>query len=321
MSLVCHIDKTVHADRAALHRHLRGKMKQEEYYLQHEPRHDLGTGAPIPFKTVEQYLSQEFIDRESIKRYIKEQPAKAREWAISWLKRRKEEKGLVYAPSQVELRSLQCPTMPYYDSVGGYYDIARELGYRERYVNETLAFINVVKGVMQDSREQTPLKLPGVVTTVIKLDYGDYQAVGPADHGVYIERKGLGDFVGTLNCRKIERKKKGEDSAFERFDRELTRAAANGHYIVMLVESSIQTALQYDDENSPHYVESMRHSSAGPAHVFKNLRDLLTKYPLSFQAVFADGRAEAARIALKIFTMGDQVRQIDLQNAVERKLL
>lgn len=322
MSIVCHIDQTVHADRAALHKHIRPLMKQETYYSLHEARYDLASGEPIPFKTVDQYLSQDFLDKDSIKRYIKEQPAKAREWAISWLRRRKEEKGLVYAPSQVELRSLQCPTMFYYDHVGGYYAITRQLGFSDRYTGQYPEITHTISGVIQDTREQRPIKL-GVKTTVAKVEYGDYAAI--PDKGVYIERKSLNDFVGTLNRRVNTRVKKDDsvtlDTAFDRFDRELARAAANGHYIVMLVECTITGAQEYDDEQSEHYDRSLSRSKAGVAHVFKNLRDLLVKYPLSFQAVFADGRDEAARIALKVFGMGEQVRRVDLQHALERNLL
>jgi hypothetical protein len=315
VSIICHIDQTAHHDRAALHKHLRPLMKLESYYTQFEKRVDLATGESIPYKDAEQYLSQDFIDKRSIKRYIKEQPEQARTWAINWLRRRKEEKELVYAPSQVELRSLSCPSMPYFDSVGGYYTITQQIGYATRFLNETpKVFEDLTSAtVIQDSREQVPLKLP-LKTIVAKLDEADYGLAAPHDRGVYIERKGLGDFVGSMNCRKVTRKK-GDDSSFERFDRELARAKEQGHYIVMLVEANINDALGFN------YLPQMRWTKVSPNHVFHNLRDLLVKYPLSFQAVFADGRVEAARVAIKIFEMGDQVRRVDLQQAYERKLL
>lgn len=318
MSLICHLDQTEHADRAALHKHLRPLMKLEAYYLTYERRVDLATGEPIPFKDAEQYLAQDFVDKKSIKRYIKEQPEKARVWAINYLRRRKEEKGLIYAPSQVELRSLQCPSTPYYDSVGGYYTIARELGFKDRYIsyteqNTASAVDWDDKCIICDTREQIPLKFT-VRTVKQALKYGDYALAEPHDQGIYIERKGLSDFVGTLNCRKVERKKQ-DDSSFERFDRELARSVANDHYIVMLVEANINDALGFN------YLPQMRWTKVSPSHVFKNLRDLLTKYPLHFQAVFADGRVEAARVAIKIFEIGASVRNIDLQHQYEKGIL
>ena len=319
MSIICLADQTEHETIKALHAHLRHfKIKQASYYQQYHPRLCKGTGQPIPYKDYEQYWSQDFIDKNAIKEFLTKEPAKGREWAINWLRKRKEEKGLVYAPSQVELRSLQCPSQPYFDFVGGYYHITRELGFKDRYRDEVPSFTHTITGVIQDSREQQPLKL-GIKTVVAKVNEGDY-GLSENDLGVYIERKGLGDFVGTLSSRSIERVK-SEDSNLARFDRELARATKQGHYIVMLVEASIQTALEYNDPKSPHYVESMKWSSASPSYVFKNLRDLLTKYPLSFQAVFMDGRVNAAQKALRIFQMGDQVRRVDLQNALEKGLL
>ncbi len=137
----------------------------------------------------------------------------------------------------------------------------------------------------------------------------------PHDKGVYIERKSVSDFAGTLNARENTREnKKKDDTLFtnlDRFDRELARAKENGHYIVMLVEVKITDALSFD------YLPQMRWSRVKPSHVMKNLRDFLVKYPLNFQAVFVDGRVEAARVALKVFGMGEQVKSVDLQHAYE----
>lgn len=326
MSVICLIDNTEHADLAALHKYLRPRMKQEAYYRHYLNKKDPVTGADIPFKNVDQYLSQDFIDKESLKKWIKLNPVAGREWAVKWLKTRKEEKGLTYAPSQVELRSLECPSMHYYDSVGGYYAIARELGYVDRYLPRAPFFVPLLAAcsVIQDSREQQPIKLP-LKTVVGKVDEGDYALAAPHDRGIYIERKSLGDLVGTFNRRVNQRVKKDSsvtlDTSFDRFDRELGRAAEKNSYIVMVVESSLDVALNYDDEQSDYYDPSMRWSKAGPQHVMKNLRDLLTKYPLTFQAVFADGRAEAARVMMRIFEAGEDVKRVDLQYNYERRLL
>ena len=100
----------------------------------------------------------------------------------------------------------------------------------------------------------------------------------------------------------------------DRFDRELARASANGHYIVMVVECPIERALTFDEDEN-------RRSRGSSSHVFYNLRTLLTKYPLNFQAVFVNGRAEAARITVDVLAMGEQIKQIDLQYALEKGLL
>lgn len=318
MSIVCLIDSTEHGSIEALHKYIRPKMKQETYYTQYFDKKCLGSGKPIPFKTAEQYLSQDFIDKNQIKAFIKKEPVKAREWAVNWLKKRKEEKGLVYAPSQAELKSLHCPSMLYFDSVGGYYEIARELGFKHRYVsyteqNTAIAVTSDDICIICDTREQKVLDFTAR-TVKGTLNVGDYALAAPHDKGIRIERKGLGDFVGSLNCRKITRKK-GDDSSFERFSREMDRAVEAGQYVVMVVESSINDALGFN------YLPQMRWSRVSPSHVFHNLRELLVKYPLSFQVVFADGRTEAARLVVKLLTMGMEVKTIDLEYAYQRGLL
>lgn len=324
MSVICHIDGSEYESVADVHALLKSlRIKQADYYAKHAPRYCKGTGDPIPYKDYKQYFSQEFADKNALKKWIKANPVEGRAWAIEWLRKRKEEKKLIYAPSQAELRSLQCPSMPYYDSVGGYYDICRELGFKEQYVSYTEQ--NTAKAVdsgdicfICDNREQNPLKL-AAKTVKGTLNCGDYGIAPPHDKGVYIERKSISDFAGTLNKRANERKKKDNsvtlDIGLDRFDRELARAASDNHYIVMLVECSITQALSFD------YLPQMKWSKVKPSYVFKNLRDLLTKYPLNFQVVFADGRVEAARLAVKILQMGDQVRHIDLEYALERGVL
>ncbi len=190
MPLICQFDQSEHPTLKALHAHLRVfKWKQADYYTQFYPRICLGTGKPIPFKDREQYLSQDFVDKNAIKAFLRKEPVKGREWAIEWLRRRKEEKGLVYAPSQVELRSLQCPSMPYYDFVGGYYSITRELGFKDRYVsytgqNTALAVDMADVTVIVDNREQKPLTLP-VKTVKGTINAGDYALAAPHDKGLH----------------------------------------------------------------------------------------------------------------------------------------
>lgn len=320
MSITCLIDNTEHESLEALHKYLRPRMKQENYYTHYLNKRCLGSGEPIPFKNAEQYLAQDFLDKNQIRSFLKKEPIRGREWAINWLKKRKEEKGLIYAPSQVELRSLQCPSMPYYESIGGYYKITRELGFKDRYIRPKEIVASEISDVTYicDTREQLPLKLSGNVIRG-KINAGDYSLAAPHDKGVYIERKSISDFAGTLNqrtnVRENKRKADTEFTSLERFDRELARAAEQRHYIVMVVENKISDALSFD------YLPQMRWSKVKPSHCFKNLRDLLIKYPLSFQVVFVDGRTEAARMVAKVLGMGEQVRITDLQFAYEEGIL
>ena len=51
------------------------------------------------------------------------------------------------------------------------------------------------------------------------------------------------------------------------------------------------------------------------------VRDILTDFPFSFQAVFVDGRVEAAKAAIGIFELGEQVKTTDIQHVYEEEKL
>jgi hypothetical protein len=214
--------------------------------------------------------------------------------------------------------------MPYYDKVGakegGYYGITESMGYVSRYKSDAPVFTPLPKDVVvvQDSREQAPIKL-SVRTVETTLSVGDYAlSVEPVKgFNVRIERKSIGDWCGTMSAKKVARKggKKGtgphEDSALQRFERELDRAVEANLYVVMMVESNI------NDAQSIGYLPQTKWVKASSSYLMHNLRELLVKYPLHFQCLFVDGRTEMARVMLKIFEMGEQVKTCDLQHAYE----
>ncbi len=189
-----------------------------------------------------------FTDRDSLRQWLKAQPREVGlAWAKEWLVKRKADKGLVYAPSQAELRMLCCPTIPYYESVaeaeGGYNGVTQALGFKPRYTQTPPTFTPLPSDaiVIQDTREQVPVLLP-LAKTIATVDVGDYALAAPHDQGVRIERKSLADFCGTLSGRKQVREGKAvttEWSNLERFDRELARAQEQGLYVVMMVESTL----------------------------------------------------------------------------------
>lgn len=300
----CLADNSIHENREALHKYLRRlKIKQEDYYTTYHPRFDLFSGEPIPFENGEQYLRTDFVNKHNIKKFIKQKPEEAKEWAIAWLAKRKEEKNLIYPPTHVELRSLMCPTVRYYNSIGGYNKICEKLGYKIRF-SGNLTTVSLPKNtvLIQDTREQKPLQFE-IPIEIKALKVGDY---GIAGNHVFIERKSLNDFVSTISSRKkaiFGNAKQG----IERFKAELDRARALNAYIVMVVEEDINSALSFN------FLPHMRHTSATPAFIFKNLRDLLIDYADCFQAVFVKGRYEAAQIIIKIFEAGETIKNIDIQ--------
>lgn len=327
MTYTCAVDQTPHTSLDALHAYVKSayRLSQKTYWITYAPRKDLLTGEVIPFKDAEQYLAADFTDKNHLRKWLKEQPREVGlKWAKDWLVKRKVSKGLTYAPSQAELRMLCCPSMPYYESVaaadGGYYGITAALGFKRRYAKAPLTFTPLPRDaiVVQDSREQSPIRLP-CATQIGALDVGDYAIAQPHyDKGIRIERKSLSDFCGTLSGRKQVRQNKTsttEWSNLERFDRELARATEAGLHVVMMVESSITDAQRFD------YLPQTKWVKATPAYIFHNLRDLLQRYPLSFQVLFVDGRVEMAAKMLRVFELGAQVRECDLQHLYEEGLL
>lgn len=301
----CLIDNSSHGTLEELHKHLRKlKVRQEDYYVQYVVRKDLYTGESIPFKNVEQYLAAEFINKENLKNWIISNPEEGKKWAINWLEKRKKEKLLEYPPCQVELKSLLCPSIHYYNRNGGYNDICRNLGYKIRFDGKFEKGKIPVKELIVDTREQVTLKFP-IPTEKSKLNCGDY-GLKNGDVGVYIERKSMNDFISTLSDRQV----RGFDSNFDRFGRELTRADECGAYIVMIVEGTIETALSFNE------FAAFGRVKVTPAHIFKNLRDLLHKHN-NFQVLFVHHSQEAAEQIINILSAGESVKTVDLQYLFE----
>jgi hypothetical protein len=297
----CLIDDSGFKTLEHLHLYLRKlKIKQSEYYEKFLPRQDLGTGEVIKYKDYEQYFSTDFLNKNSLKRYLKQNPEKGKEWAINWLKKRKGSKGLVYAPTQVELRSLMCPTMHYYESIGGYNKIVEEIGYKIKFNNTKLKYsaLNKDTVIITDTREQKPLSIEKYKTKIECVKYGDYALEGRYDKKIYVERKSIADFVGSF----------GKDLG--RLKREIQRAKDDNGYLVVLVENDLNTALSFN------YLPQLKFSKVTPSHIFKNVRDILHEFD-NVQFLFVDGRKEAARAIIKIFELGESVKNIDLEFCYE----
>lgn len=291
--ITCLIDQTEHVSPAALHKHLRTlKVKRADYYTKYYDRRDAFTGEPIPFKDAAQYLSTEFLTKDNLRRWIAANPAAGRKWALDWLTMRRINKGLTYPPTQVELSSLMCPTMRYYDHIGGYESICRELGYQSRF-GGGLAFSPIDRSsIITDTREQQPLFSGGIRA---KLNTGDYGLAAPHDMGVYVERKSLADFIGTLS------------SGYDRFVREMARAQEVGAYLIILVECPLAAALDHKP----------KHATVTMAHVFKNLRNILSAFH-NVQALFVNDRVAATDMVVKLLSAGESVKGVDLQYALEK---
>ena len=295
-----------------LHRHFRShKMLLVDYYNKHYPRKDLLTNEFIKFKNRNQYLSDDFNTKTNMKKWLKSlHVEKAKEYCESILLKRKEDKGIEYSPSQVELRSLLTPPTQYFNELfGDYYKLCERLGLKNKYIIPA----DIIEGaewkkpeyeILIDTREQKPLKFENRKVQVVTLKFGDYAfSNDKATCGCYIERKSLSDFIGTMS------------GGYERFINEIERSQEQNAYLIVLVEESLQNALSF--KFLPHISKKIK---ASPEFIFHRARSLIQSYP-RIQFLFVNGRKESTRVIEKIFTSGCIHEKIDLQLAYDNKVL
>ena len=312
--IVC--NKEFDSDRQ-LHAHIKAHdLRMVEYYQKHFPRHDFHTGDIIKFKNKKQYLSSDFNSRTNLRMWLKSQSEKdAKDYCTGLITNRKQEKELIYSPSQVELRSILSPPIQYYNEIfGDYYELCSSMGLKNKYKK----FNEIISGeewnkpeykIFIDTREQRPLKFSRGVE-IRKLDYGDYAfSSSMATCDCYIERKGLSDFIGTLS------------GGYERFVKEITRAQENEANLIILIESKFTNALYFNEQRKSYNKERVfKNVKATPEFIFHRVRSLTQKYP-HIQFLFVNGRREASRVMEKIFTCDCAYKNIDLQLAYDLKKL
>ena len=280
----------------------------EEYCLKHFNRRDLLDGSAIPFKSPEQYFGVEFVNKNNLKKYLKQLPkSEAAEYCRNLLKKRKEEKNLVYTPLQIELVTLPCfPPVQYLSTIFDYYGFCEGLGLinKVKQIPADFGLSLTDPGdnyIIVDSRESTPLKFD-LPIKVEKLNFGDYHFSG--NPNLYFERKSLADFIGSVT------------QGLERLAKELERADKAGAYLVMIVENKLSDALAF---NHLPWMKRVK-TKATPEFIFHNLRELIQRFP-RFQPLFVENRAQAVEYIMKGFLSGDTFANIDLQLAYQLEII
>ena len=132
-------DKSFDTERQ-LHAHLKAhKMRMAEYYQTYYPRHDKHDGKIIKFKSKDYYFENDFNSRTNLRLWLKDQEKEvAQEYCKNLLVTRKEKKNLIFAPTQVELRTLMMPAIQVYDALfDSYYDVCEEIGLISKYEKQT----------------------------------------------------------------------------------------------------------------------------------------------------------------------------------------
>jgi len=308
---ICKVcDKEFEAEKQ-LHGHLRvHDLRVVEYYQKYYPRYDLYNNKIIKFKNKKQYFDTDFNSRTNLRLWLKEKSTEEKkEFCSNILTKRKEEKDLIYSPSQVELRSIMSPPIQYYEKeFGSYYKLCSGLGFKNKYIipNDIVSaheWKNPIYKIFIDTREQKPLKFQRPIE-VVTLKYGDYAfSSKSATCNCYIERKSLSDFIGTLS------------GGYERFVNEIKRAKDDESNLIILVEDTLENAMSF--KYLPYISKKIK---ATPEFIFNRVRNLIQKHE-HIQFLFVKGRRESSRIVERIFTCECVYKKIDLQLAYDNKIL
>ena len=303
----CKICNQEYKDDKSFHAHFKShKLRMVEYYQKYEPRYDLLTGELINFKNKDYYFSNDFNNKNSMKAWLKQQTSEAqKEYLKKLLSQRKEKHNLTYAPTEVELRSVTSPPLPFYHQLfGDYYSLCGQMGFKNKYEYPKKELkSSIVDGfkIFIDTREQMPLIID-YPTEVKGLKFGDY-AINDPENKCYIERKSISDFIGTMS------------GGYERFCREIDRSVAAEANLIVLVERPLQECLSFQ------YLKYVsKKIKVTPEFVFFNVRELIQKYS-NVQFLFVDGREECVRVMKKIFFSNGEFKKYDLQLMYDLKLL
>lgn len=298
MNFECKIDNSIHSSLDNLHKYLRKlHVKKSDYYMEFFPKKDLLTEELIPFTDYNKYFSQDFLNKRNLNKWLKTNPEKGKEWAIGWLKKRKEAKGLVRAPSDIELISLSGPSIKYFNEIGDYNKICEDIGLVTRFNYKSIIEYQFEKfskvTVLCDTREKKLIKFKNANIEIQKLDYGDYKIENKFDTGIFIEKKSISDFAQSFG------------KSINRLEREIIRCNDNKHYLVILVLANYHDALNFN------YLPQMKWTKANPDYVFHNVRFLLEKYE-NLQFLFVENY-DIERTILNLFRLGNNLKKIDLQ--------
>lgn len=304
MSEICAICNLEFEDEILLNRHIRvHKLTIEKYYQTNFPRKDLFTGEFIEFKNKYHYLSNFFNSKENIKQWIKTKTDdEIRAYLKESLSQRKQLKGLKYALTQTELRSLISPSIVTFSKYVNYNSLCEEIGLINKFNYEIPKITQKPASIIVDTREQQAFEFD-VPTKREKLDYGDYCLEDiHLRNSCYLERKNCSDFISTFT------------SGFDRFKRELDRAKANNDYLVVLCEESLDTMLNFKNQ-----LDIPVNFKITPDYLFHNIRELNQTYD-NIQFLFSKGRKEAIRLA-KVILFSDIYNKYDLEWLYDIKAL
>lgn len=288
------------ASRASLHKHLKQhSLNLASYYTKYFPRKNKLTGDPLPFKRYEEYFERDFSTKQQLLKWCKEaSQEEVKIYILNLLKKRHLNKNRKYGPFHLETKNSFLPPIKLYREIFGSYNAACQAIGCEPLYNNNLPkdfFTNSIPldlKIAIDTREQKPLSFE-CDQEVLKLDIGDYTALGDYYSYTFVDRKSGNDLQGTLSKNNLER-----------FKNEIKRAEEMNSYLFVVVESSIEKIIK---ENK------IFNRKSNIDYTLRKIKDLSHEFARSCQFVFVDNREKAADIIPRILLAGKKIWKTDVQ--------
>ena len=299
---------------AGLHIHVAAKHGSvQAYYHQHFPRYCRLTGELLPFKDKATYMLADFASRSNQIQWLRSADrTEIKRYVMQYWEARKARKSLVYAPAQVEMRSLDMPGKKTLNDLFGDYNVVFDsIGLKRRFEQDVLLLppTDISKQmIIVDTREQQPLEFARR-TRSTALRFGDYRlSNNKVSDSCYIERKSVMDFHGSV-CK-----------GFERFEREVGRALSAGAYLIVLVEGTLNDVRSFSSSgffNKPLSEARQKRSITSASSVFSKMRELLQLYPENLQFLFVKDRDTSVQVIERLFASSGEYKKVDLQYAYD----
>lgn len=284
------------------HFYKKHKKTESDYWMLYHPKYSK-TGKKIPFKNREQYLNSDFVDKNDLRDWVKKS---TKEEIISYISEYLKKRESKYLPSQVESRTLMIPSITFINEKVCEYNSLAALSNKEEKFNytEEPEFIKSLgkHTIIQDTREQKSLSLKSKTKKEEKaaLKYGDYTC-SRNPFNIYIERKSLGDAIGTLS------------GGYERFKREITRAKQNKAYLIITIEATFN-----DLSGFQHGRKFRGKVSFGPDFLFHRIRELMREFD-NIQFVFSGSRTASVNFIDLIYRCKSNPKKYDWQFLIDSK--
>lgn len=289
---------------SSLHRHLKAHaLHQPEYYVKHFARRSLLTGELLPYRSYDDYFSRDFASTTEMVKWARTvSKPEAQSYLLERLRERKEEKGLEFAPCDIDLKLSKLPPSTVFAEIFGSYRKAFEkVRLKERWATEASIIPAPPEArIWIDTREQQPLSFP-LKMEEQKLDFGDYTLAGEHHTSTFVDRKSASDFRSTLT------------SGYDRFVREIERARSFGSFLFVVIEATMKQV----QENT--YNTSKNASSIALA--WKNTKEICNSHADVCQFLFTGSRENSERVIPILLANGPRLWFADVQHLFDARKL